>query len=197
MKKLVSLLCTCLLFISVIPMPYVCGSGEVCFYVDPAAASGGDGTESNPFATVFEAQQAVRAMHDTQASDVFVYLRGGTHYLAAPLEFAQEDGGANGFCVHYMSYPGETATMSGAQVLTGWTQNADGLWQTTAELPEGIDYITSMDVNGVPARRAQSEEPGRMKRPYPSASDLQGFYTAATDLPYTYQNPQDIQLQVA
>ena len=196
-KRLFSIICTCLLLIGLLPIPSVYGDEAVCFYVDAAAEPGGEGTKESPFATLTEAQEAVRAVNIGQTSDIYVYLRQGTHYLTEALEFTPADSGSNGFSVHYMSYPGEEVTVSGAKTLHGWTEGADGIWQTSVELPAGIDYITSMDINGVPARRAQSEEPGRFIRPFPSVSALEGFYTAAADLPHTYENQQDIQLQVA
>jgi len=77
--------------------------------------------------------------------DILVLLRGGIYPLDSTLRFNKPDGGERvetelptgafeyhqlkDYFVTYASFPGEQATVSGAERITGWKKSADAKWQ--------------------------------------------------------------------
>lgn len=173
---------------------------EISFYVSPRGSDTGNGSKASPFKTIERAKEAVSEINSSQSADINVYLMGGTHFLEKPLEFSQANGGKNGFFVNYKNYGNEKPVISGGKRIEGWTEDEEsGLWQAALDL--GENYALSLDINGVPAKRAESKTAGRFLRGYYDAedtdSDLDGFYTSSKDLPKTYKNQSDIQVQLA
>ena len=96
------------------------------FYVDFVKGSDGNsGSVAAPFKTVTRAQVATRAM----GAGSSMVLRGGTHFLAAPLVLDARDAGLT-----MQSYPGEAAWLSRGTPLSGiaWkpynTSASNGSW---------------------------------------------------------------------
>ena len=171
----------------------------ISFYVSPNGNDLNDGSKAHPFKTIERAKEAVREENTEQSADITVFLRGGTYFLENPLCFDEKDGGKNGFYINYKNYGNEKPVISGGKVVTSWTEGENGLWQAPLDL--GENYALSLDVGGVPAKRAESELPGRFLRGYYDTEDddddLDGFYTDAESLPHTYTNQADIQVQLA
>ena len=84
----------------------------------PGAASGGDGTAQQPFASIDQAQQPAHQL--SADADVVVYLAGGTYRLAKPLAFTSADSGQNGHTITYQAASGQRPVITGAQQVTGW-----------------------------------------------------------------------------
>lgn len=82
----------------------------------------GDGSIGNPYLTPAKARDVVRAyIAANPAHDpIIVYLRAGTYYLSTSLTLVAADSGTSGHPVTWKSYTGETAVISGGQVVTGW-----------------------------------------------------------------------------
>ncbi len=100
--------------------PFALAATQASFYVDPAGNDANTGTSTaQPFRTLERARQAVNAINDNMTGDIFVYLRGGTHWLSAPLVLGPSDSGTNGFYVYYKNHASETPTVSGGTNLTG------------------------------------------------------------------------------
>jgi hypothetical protein len=101
------------------PLP---GAGTRTFFVSPAVAAGGDGSQGRPFASVHEALAAVRAHRAASAGGAVepaaIVLRGGTHFLRETLQL-----GAGDSHLAFQAFPGEDAVMSGSVPVTGvtWT----------------------------------------------------------------------------
>ena len=134
---------------------------EILFYVsaDGNDASGGRTLET-PFATIARAQQAVRELKTggSLTQPVTVYVRGGIYELGEPLRFHPEDSGTPEYPVTYMSYPGETAVLSGGMKITGFREESKNVWK--AEIPgvrDGERYFRQLFVNG--QRRQRSRIP--------------------------------------
>ncbi len=128
------------------------------FYVAPNGSDQNAGTEAAPFATIQQAQKAVRAVIAAGlSSNMMVLLRAGTYPLAEPLVFGPDDSGTEKFSVTYSAFPGETVVISGGRPITGW-QHGDGkLW--TVQLPDvaaGRWYFPELFVNGQRAVRART-----------------------------------------
>src|ERR1022692_2410871 len=125
-------------------------------YVVPGAAAGGTGTSQLPFATIDQAEQA--AHQDSASSDVVVDLAAGTYRLTQPLTFTSADSGQNGHTISYAAPAGQTAVVTGAQQVTGWTvQNqANNIW--VAQVGTGVNS-RQLYVNGAEAPRAAIQVP--------------------------------------
>src|SRR5436309_1958329 len=68
------------------------------YYVAPAGSDGNPGTLEKPFATIQQAQKAVRHKPGS------VVLRGGAYYLAEPLIFRAADSGSKAAPLVYQAY---------------------------------------------------------------------------------------------
>ncbi len=122
------------------------------YYVSPTGDDTANGTEANPFKTVYRAQDAVRV--NTSAGllgDVVVYFRGGTHLLNETFFLNQSDSGNNGYRVIYRNYAGEQPVLSGGKTVTGWSLYGNGIWVATCD----VDDFRQLYVNGQRAVRAR------------------------------------------
>jgi hypothetical protein len=95
------------------------------------AVNGSDrnaGTLRQPFATLERAKVEVRRLKGRAQRQITVWVRGGTHYLGAPLVLGPEDSGTATVPILYASYPGEIATLSGGNRLAcDWKPYKDGI----------------------------------------------------------------------
>jgi len=75
-----------------------------------------------PLATLQGAQEAIRQLRKSELAKapIRVLLRGGVYHLRDTLVFTTEDSGTEEAPIVFASYPGETAFLSGGQVITGW-----------------------------------------------------------------------------
>lgn len=169
------------------------------FYVAPNGSDAAKGTLEAPFKTAARAQQAVREVNQNMRGDIKVYFREGTYYLPETLSFTEADSGTNGYYVSYEAYHDEAVTISGGREISGWQKLSDdsGLW--AAPFDEA-PYVVTMDINGRPGRRAQSEDVGRVLRHWDDTSDdrykVDGFFTNADDLSPDLRNLTDVQLHL-
>ncbi len=83
------------------------------FYVSPTGDDSNPGTMSEPYATLGQAQAAVRSALLTAFEPINVWVRGGTYTLSDTLEFGTADSGSESVPVTWSGYPGETAVISG------------------------------------------------------------------------------------
>jgi uncharacterized repeat protein (TIGR01451 family) len=128
------------------------------FYVSPGGNDAWPGTLAQPFRTLDRARRAVQSLKARVGGRaITVLLRGGTYYLPATWTFTSADSGTSSTPIVYANYPGETPTISGGRLLTGWTQNSNGSWRTT--LPAGT-YFTQLWVNGVRRYRPRTTPAG-------------------------------------
>lgn len=202
MKKrgLISILCIALMLLSqMMPISAQGAPVQKEFYVDVNGSDNADGSKDKPFKTIERAKKAVSEINKNMSGDIKVYLREGTHRLDKPMSFNESDGGTNGYYVSYEAYENEKVIISGAKEVTGWekVKGDSGLW--TAPF-DAAPYVVTMDINGRPGRRAQSEDVGRLLRHWDNAEDdiykVDGFYTNADDLALDLKNLTDVQLQL-
>ena len=125
--------------------------GAVEFYVSPSGSDRNAGTRRAPFATLERARMAVRTAK--RDGGVTVFLRQGRYALAQTLVFGPEDGGTAAVPVCYRVYPGETATISGGQVIAGWKRLDGDIWTA----PVAVEGWTPrlLYVGGEPRRRSR------------------------------------------
>ena len=113
-----------------------------------------EGSKRAPFATVARAQEAVQ--HDAKrgVEPINIYLRGGTHYLAAPIRFTKEDSGGPDAAVTWCGEPGAKATLSAGRVHSGtWQAISDKILST--ELDRSTPSFTQLFINGMRMHRAR------------------------------------------
>jgi len=116
-----------LLFKALTLVPLV-AAHAVTLHVAPNGNDAGAGTESQPFATLTRARDAVRALRQGGAlpqGGVTVDVRGGVYQLAQPLELSEADSGLPGSPVTYRARAGERVQLVGGRVVTGWTRVSD------------------------------------------------------------------------
>ena len=127
-------------------------------YIAPGAA-GGDGSEENPFGSIEEARDRIRALtadSGLPSGGACVYLRGGDYRIEDTLSFDERDSGKNGEPVVYAAYPGETPLIHGSAVVDGAAFTPVTEPEIRARLCEDVrDNILSIDVSDL---RISSED---------------------------------------
>ncbi|HEX9505845.1 MAG TPA: carbohydrate-binding protein, partial [Acidimicrobiia bacterium] len=102
------------------------------FWVSPNGRSSATGTRGDPFATLQQARDAVRAVSHVRG-DIVVNIENGTYRLSRPLSFTSRDSGRGGRDVVYRAAPGAHPIISGARSVPGrdWAvQNATlNIWR--------------------------------------------------------------------
>jgi hypothetical protein len=155
----------------------------VTFHVAPHGADAGPGTESQPFATLGRARQAVRAINATMRDDIVVLLHGGVYPIDRSITFGPEDSGFNGHNVIYRAAPNETPVFSGGKRVVGWTPDEKGRWKA----PAPADDFRQLYVGGVRVTRAKGPPPAGLRLFGPD-----GYKTTAVETA-RWRNPGDIE----
>lgn len=167
------------------------------FYVNPVTGNdSGNGTEVAPFLTVERAKNAVREFISenggVMTGDIVVNLAEGRYELKDYIQFREEDSGKNGFNIVYQGAGAKKTVLSGGAEITGWEQQADGLW--VADAPE-LEFARDLYINEKPARRAASQKMIKGVANYlaeDSYYDLSdGFYVNKSQMP-KFNNPEDV-----
>lgn len=149
---------------------------QVVYYVSPTGSDTNAGDFNSPFATLPQAQRAVRAINPNMTGDIIVYLRGGTYALTNTLTFEPVDSGNNGHKIIYSAYESEKPVISGGKLVTGWTlhDTNKNIWQANVSASDNFRQIY---VNGVKAIRACSSGP-----PAGWKTNSTGYTTTDTNL---------------
>ncbi|MHC4251185.1 MAG: right-handed parallel beta-helix repeat-containing protein [Planctomycetota bacterium] len=108
------------------------------FYVSPDGDDESDGSRKEPFATLGQAQSAVRELVAAGLErDVKVLIHAGTYRCPEGLVFDARDSGTEEHPVTWAAYRGATARLVGGVRVTGWRRwKGDVL---VAEVPEGTE----------------------------------------------------------
>jgi parallel beta-helix repeat protein len=123
---------------------------QASYYVAVNGNDSADGSESAPFATLQRAQIAMQ-----QSTIKVTQINAGTYYLSAPLALTAPDQGET-----WQAVPGATVVLSGGQLLTGWTDEGNGIYSASASSPVGVD----LSING--ARQMPAARGYDPQRPY-------------------------------
>jgi hypothetical protein len=156
---------------------------QTTFYVAPAGSDANPGTETQPFATIEKAKQAVRAVNKDMTGDVVVVLRGGVYQIDHAIVFGPEDSGANGHNVVYRAVPNESPVISGGKPVVGWKPDEKGRWKA----PAPLENFRQLYVNGKRATRAWGEKPAGLE-----FAGEDGYKTTAVDMA-DWKNPGDME----
>ncbi|MFA6244099.1 MAG: hypothetical protein WC655_24360, partial [Candidatus Hydrogenedentales bacterium] len=164
--------------------------GETAFYVSPGGADANTGTKEAPFRTLGRAQTFVREKAAAMQEDITVYVSGGVYRLKRPLVFTQQDSGRNGHAIIWKAVEGEKPVLSGGIVVEGWTQDAEGRWQTKVD----VEDMRQFYVNGTRAQRARGAFPeGGGRYGEMQAIDADAGHTAPGEAMADWRNSGDIE----
>ncbi|MEI7898938.1 MAG: DUF6288 domain-containing protein [bacterium] len=134
----------------------VSGMGALAteFHVSPAGSDKNSGKAKKPFATLAQAQAAVR-----EAKGGTVVVHAGTYYLPATLVFTSEDSGTE----YRAAGDGPVVISGGMKLGLSWVAHKDGIMQ--AKTPAGI-VIDQLFVNGKRQLMARYPNYDSKARPY-------------------------------
>jgi hypothetical protein len=148
--------------------------GGVSYVVAVDGSDTNPGTESQPFASLARARDAVRHLQRSPRTPVTVWVRGGMYHLSAPFLLEAADSGSPEGPVTYAAYPGETPVLSGGKRITAaWEHWRDGIMKCSiAGWGEGRPHFSQLFVNGRRQIRARypnvdSQDPLRGGYAYP------------------------------
>jgi hypothetical protein len=111
------------------------------YHVNPTTGSDTHpGTAEQPFRTI------ARAGQSAQPGDV-ILLRGGTYRET----FAPANSGQPGNPITFAGYPNEDVTISGYDVVSGWTPEGNGIYQAAVSSPAKFHVL----INGMSATEAR------------------------------------------
>ena len=161
------------------------------FFLSPTGNDNtGDGSISNPWASPFRAQQAVRdAIALGINSDIFVYLRSGLYSLASTLEFTTLDSAPKGFTIHWSAYAGESPLLHGGAIVTNWKLIDASRNLYSASLPDDVIDTRQVYIDNVRMIPATSGPGGYDKW---TITDY-GYTTDSSSCPPGWNDPmQDI-----
>jgi len=103
------------------------------YYVATNGSDTADGSASSPFATLQRAQLAMQ-----QSSVKVTQMYAGTYFLLSPLTLTAVDQGET-----WEPVPDATVILSGGQVISGWTNEGNGIYSAIAAQPVGLDLAIS------------------------------------------------------
>lgn len=110
-------------------------------YVSPTGDDSNDGSIDHPLQTI----TAARDMADKLKANntpVTVYLRAGTYYLTAPVQFGPSNSGAAGAPIAYTAYPGEKPVISGGiKVSPSWSTYSGSIQVATITTNLKVDQL--------------------------------------------------------
>lgn len=127
------------------------------FYVSYGRASGGDGTEENPFDSIETARNHIRAMEEKTAP-IEVIVKGGEYKPGSTIEFTSEDSGTAEAPITYKVADGEEFVFNASTEIdiAGTVKKVDDgniLGKVSSETARHLVEIDLND-NGVPANIA-------------------------------------------
>ncbi len=169
------------------------------FFVDPIKGNDKNkGTIENPFKSILQAQEAVRALHDQSKGNIEVILGSGEYFLSKALQFGVKDGGANGNSVIYKAYQNETPVITGGKQITGWKKvTGENYYVADVSVKAGFaSYFRQIWVNGRRVQQAKSDFIHHYPVPYddPNTPEVwDGYIVKARDV-NDYENIKDIRV---
>ncbi|GMQ58438.1 hypothetical protein AN1V17_28330 [Vallitalea sediminicola] len=101
------------------------GEVQKIFYVSPDGNDLNSGTETQPFASLEKARDAIRELKNSSGlpvGGIKVYLRQGEYNLTNTFTLTPQDSGEAGSPIIYEAYPGEKPVITGGREINGWTK---------------------------------------------------------------------------
>lgn len=119
-------------------------SAATRFTVSPSGSDTNPGSEKKPFATLRQAQDAVRAHRKRGKTPITVVIREGTYYLDKALVLTDADSGSASAPVTYKG-EGKVVISGGVKLTLAWEAHKDGILM--AKTPQGLSF-DQLFVNG-------------------------------------------------
>ncbi|MEP4533806.1 MAG: hypothetical protein ABJ004_12035 [Cyclobacteriaceae bacterium] len=173
---------------------------QTAIYVSSKGASSGDGSMSNPFASI---QSAIDKAGKQPKGDVTIYLRGGRYEISEPLKFDEKTTGQKGNRITLKAYKDEEPVISGGVPVTGWHKVEGNIYKATLDRSM---KLRSLYVNGQRKRMAGTDVPvngvgdwgrfeikGNEPWAFGSGSGIEGISFSSDDVS-VYNNPDDIEI---
>ena len=113
---------------------------QASYYVAVTGSDSADGSAAHPFGSLQRAQVAME-----ESSIKVTQINGGTYYLTSALTLTAVDQGET-----WEAVPGATVVLSGGVVLTGWSNEGNGVYSASAPGPVGLD-LSIAGVRQMPA----------------------------------------------
>lgn len=149
LPKVVSMLTAILMTVSIAPLNSVtvnrvsaAENAQKEYFVAPTGDDSNAGTKDSPFKTISKASSVVKA-GDTCT------IRGGAYHES----IVPANSGTAGAPITYKSYPGETVTVSGCDLVTGWKLDSGNIYKATMNWDMGDE--NQVFANGEMMRLAQ------------------------------------------
>jgi hypothetical protein len=127
-----------------------CSSNNATFYVSPSGDDNNPGTQSNPFASLNRAKEAVleRVKDETENNDIIVYFMEGTYHFDETTVFSETEFGNGNSRIIFSAFENENPVFTAGVKLGGWSkvdsdlpylpENAAGkIWST--RIPENVE----------------------------------------------------------
>jgi hypothetical protein len=105
-------------------------TAQTSYYVSTTGSDSASGSEWDPFMTLGRAQTAMQRSSSIKTVQIFT----GTYYLSSTLALTAADNGET-----WEPVADAMVVLSGGQVLTGWTNQGNGIYSTNAAQPVGLD----------------------------------------------------------
>lgn len=160
-KKVITvLLCICMLFCSTVFADSIDSEGNVnnaeTVYVSLEGSKDGDGSIDNPFKTLQQARDYLRAKSLDADNRGLVYIRGGVYQLGeenSTVELNEQDS-----YVTYMAYPGEKVEITGTTVLQNSNfkkldEAVGEQYSSKVRVPDEVSdkiYVYDLGAEGIP-----------------------------------------------
>ncbi len=182
------------------------------YFVDPKkGAAQHPGSVEQPFATLEQAQAAIRALkrkHDGMLPEaVTVLLADGIHPRTAPFVLTPEDSGSSTRPITYAAAPGAKPQLRWLRAITGWqptTVNGRNAWRVTLpDVQRGAWNFHQLWVNGQRRPRARHPNQGYFRiaalpgvRPDTPRYPGQDRFVYAPGHMQAYAQPVGVEVQV-
>ena len=149
MKKIISAVISVLLFLnigSILTFAKENGKTESYrIYVSVNGNDEGDGSVSNPFATLKKAKEYVKTL-DKSKGDIVIEIGDGTYYLDETLTFDETDSGTDNCTIRYVASDNANPVISGGRKIEGsWNDEGNGIYSISYNCDE---KLRSLYVNG-------------------------------------------------
>lgn len=128
---------------------------RLAIYVDPENGNDeNDGSKNAPLASIVKATELVKDNNDDMKNHLFVFLKGGEHYLPEQIKMNEEHSGSNGYNIVYTSYGDGIAQLMRAKHYEGFKiADAD---KNIYKLYVGDVQTRQVFIDGIRATRARS-----------------------------------------
>jgi hypothetical protein len=184
-------------------VPDASGTRQAAYYVSPTGSDDNPGSASQPFRSLSKARDVVRAISSKMTGDIYVYLRGGTFEVAAPITFTPADSGTNEHRIHYQAYPGEKPALSGAVKVTGFTAHSGGIYKAPLQRTTKLRNLYVNDARAAMTRKQVTSRggqgtyavtAGQASWAWVSGSKSDGAKYNTSDIPPIASNKDDLEI---